>query len=864
MAANSRVQKLVPHLIIIGIFIAIAAIYCYPQLKGDKILPSDTFSWLAVSKEARDYYAKTGENSYWANNLFSGMPTSMTYVQTKGNWYQVLSSAIQFFSFDNVINPLMIFLIAMISFYVLMLAMRVNKWIGAACAVAFAFSSYMPIIAAAGHGTKMMDIALMPGVLAGVIFTYRGKYWLGVVITGLFLALFLASGHYQIIYYSLFVIGTLVIATFIGLLQQKRLRRFLIGSVLLLVVVAFATLTLYSTLSITSEYNKYSIRGGKSELSNNKDKKGGLDKDYANSWSNGIGETFCILVPNLYGGSSSENIGEDSHFGETLSELGAQPQMIEQATANAPTYWGPQPFLAGPIYFGAVVCFLFVLSMLAIRSNHKWWVAAVCLFFIMLSWGGHFKAFNDFVFTALPMYNKFRTPSMALSIPLLLFPAMGAWGLSVLLNGSYNNDEIWKKVRTALLITGGLCVILILCSMMGFFDFKGANDEMIQKQYGQAGERLMHAIREDRSSLAMKDAFRSLIFILLAAAALWAVAKNKIKATYAVAAIALLIAIDQFPVAKRYLNKDTYLDSDSYEQAFAPRQVDQQILADKDSYYRVFDLSDQNNGPFNNARPALFHKLIGGYHPAKLEIYQDLIEHQLGKLNYPVLNMLNAKYIITPADKQRPEMAQQNPGALGNAWFVNNIKWAATADDEMNALNGPSLSNPMDTSAGNFQPAQTAVIREKYKGDLGNYTFGKDSAASIKLTSYSPRDLEYESQNNQNGMAVFSDIYYPDGWTATIDGKPAKIYNVDYVLRGLQIPAGKHQIKFSFVLPGFEKGEKISLIGSVLLTILILAGLFLVFRNKDIEDDDSLLIPAPEPVIPSATHDLKESRKSKK
>jgi hypothetical protein len=354
----------------------------------------------------------------------------------------------------------------------------------------------------------------------------------------------------------------------------------------------------------------------------------------------------------------------------------------------------------------------------------------------------------------------------------------------------------------------------------------------MMQQYGQAGEQIMRAIREDRSAMALKDSLRSLVYVVLAGLALWAYAKNKINAQFSMLAIAGLITFDEVSVAKRYLNKDSFLDEITYEQQFAPRQVDLQIMKDSDPYFRVMDLSDGGNGPFNNPKPSLFHKMVGGYHPAKLGIYQDLIEHQLGNLNYPVLNMLNTKYFIVPGGRDGQAIAQPNPAALGNAWFVSEIQWAATADDEMKALNGPSIQNPMDTSRGNFQPEVTAVIREKYKDQLGHLNIGKDSAAHIKLTKYSPRELEFTTQNSQDGFAVFSDIFYPEGWTATIDGKEVPIYCVDYVLRGLQIPAGQHTVKFSFVLPNFEKGENIALVGSILLTLIILAGLFMAFKQK--------------------------------
>ena len=642
MAATSNTRQFLPHALIIGIFIILSCIFCYPAFQGNKILPHDTYSWICVSQESRDYYQETGENAFWTNSLFGGMPVALLDLHPETNWYSKLGAAIQNYTNGEPTNPVFYFIIAMISFYTLMLSLRVNKWIGAAGAIAFAFSSYIPIIAAAGHNTKLLDIALLPGLLAGMITAYRGKYFQGAALAGLFLALFLYAGHYQIIYYAIIVIAVMVIAFLVQAIRNGQFKRFLLASLSLAVTAAIASLTSATPLITAYAYNAHSIRGGTSELHAKSAEGGGLDKDYAFSWSNGIGETFCILVPNLYGGSTAENIGEDSHLGEALSGMGAQPYMIDQMTTHANTYWGPQPFVSGPVYFGAVVCFLFVLSLCAIRSKHKWWAAGVALFFILLSLGSHFQALNYFLFDHLPMYNKFRTPSMALSIPLLIFPAMGAWGLCELLNGHYNKEEIWKKVRTALVITGGLCVLILISAMM-FMDFTGERDQAMQQQYGQAGEQIMRAIREDRSAMAMKDAFRSLVYIALAALALWAYAKNKIKSQFAVLALGALITIDEVSVAKRYLNSDSFLDEITYEQQFAPRLVDQQIMKDTDPYYRVMDLSDGGNGPFNNPKPSLFHKMVGGYHPAKLEIYQDLIEHQLSNLNYPVLNMLNTK-----------------------------------------------------------------------------------------------------------------------------------------------------------------------------------------------------------------------------
>lgn len=839
MQQREGFKRFLPDLAVVAILIIIACAFCYPAFQGNILDQSDSRTWLESSAEARDYYNKTQDNPFWTNNMFSGMPQNMSFFFSKNDWSRKIDPPTVFGGKDLMpTNPALYFILALLSFFILTRVLHVNRWLGLAGAVAFAFSSYNPQIIAVGHMTKMLDIAYLPGILAGVIVAYRGKYLQGGALTAIFLAFFLNAGHWQIIYYGALTVGILGLAQLVQAIREKKIARWAIASAVLAATAVVVFLTSYTRIAMAREYEPYSTRGGKSELTGNiaaanEKKTKGLDRDYAFSWSLGKGEVFCLMVPNLFGGAMSEDIGAESHLGEKLSSMGVPEQQIEQITAQAPLYWGAQQEmlnLAGPVYFGAVICLLFVLSLLVIRSNYKWWIAGTCLFFILLAMGKNLAVLNDFMFYHFPAYSKFRVPSMTLAIPSVLFPLLAVWALKDIYKERITREELWKKLRIAIGITGGLCLVLLLASKTTF-DYKGDADQQLEQRYGQYGPELMKALREDRADAASGDALRSLIFILLAGGALWGYAKGKMSKEMALGAVALLIAIDEVPVAARYLNKDNYIDATAYEDSFQPSQTDRQIMADKETYFRVFDLS-QN--PFNSPRASLFHKSVGGYSGAKMQIYQELIEQQLGKLNYPVLNMLNTKYFIVPSENQQTTRVQQNPGALGNAWFVGAVQWVNTADEEINALSGPSLNNPNDSAAGNFSPATTAVIRNNFKNELNGYDFGKDSAAYVRLTpdGYGVKHLKFESSNSKNGLAVFSDIYYPIGWKATIDGREVPIMRANYVLRALKIPAGKHTIEFSFDSPAFRKGEKIALIGSILLTLLVAAGIFAALREK--------------------------------
>ncbi|WP_118950636.1 YfhO family protein [Taibaiella helva] len=835
MQQQEGFKKYLPHLWAIGIFLVISCIFCYPALQGKILDQHDTKSWLWSSKESRDYMEKTGHYPQWTNSTFSGM---FQATPSGANWYGKVLEVI-FASVEK--TPVSFFLLAMLCFYVLASVLKINRWLGVIGAVAFAFSTYNPTLIAAGHNTKMIDLALLPGLMAGIILAYRGKYWQGAAITGIFLALFLMANHLQIIFYSIFLVAALSVAALVDALRKKEGARWLKASLVLALAAGAACLVNASSLLQTEEYSHYSIRGGASELKEKgaaaqQEQSTGLDKEYAFSWSNGRAEVLSILVPNLYGGSSNENIGEDSHFGKKLADMGAAPDAIEMMTRHSSLYWGPQPMLSGSIYFGAIICFLFVLSLFVIRNPYKWWLAGAAVFFMLLSMGKNFSTLNYFLFDHLPLFNKFRSPNMALSLSSVIFPLMAIWALNDIFNDRISKEELLKKLKLSLLITGGLCVLLLIATQT-MMDFKGMRDDQMAQQYGgEAGKELVKALREDRASQAAGDAFRSLIFVLLAGAALWAYDKGKAGRNTIIAALGVLIVIDLLPVGYRWMNTDNYLDAEEFQaQNFAPSPADAQILQDKDPYYRVFDIS--SGDPFSEAKPSYFHKSVGGYSAMKMRIYQDLIEHQIGKLNSAVLNMLNTKYLIVPPQGQnQPPGVVPNPGALGNAWFVSQARWVQTADEEMSALNAPPINNPGDTTAGSFNPGQTAILRETQKAILGNYTFGKDSAAYIRLqpNGYAPDHLKFESNNSKDGLAIFSDIYYPLGWKATIDGKETPIAKADYVLRAIKVPTGKHIIEFHTVpTPAMAKGDRLTLIGSILLTLLLAAGIYFGLKKKN-------------------------------
>ena len=835
MQTNSWFKNLLPNLIAIVAFVIISALFSAPAVKGDRIAPHDSISWLYMSKEARDYYDKTGQNPGWINNMFSGMPASVVYEVTPTTWYAQLSRFIQFQPDDYMVNPIGYLFLTMLGCFVLLKAMRINTLISSIGAIAYALTAYTSILIAAGHINKVLNLAYLPGLIGGIIFIYRGKYLSGILSFALFLCFYLAAWHLQIIYYSIFLILVICVYFLVIAIKEHKLAGFIKSSAIILGIAIAATLTMYSALSGTSDYAKYSMRGGKSELTINKDNHlqqtdGGLSKEYAFSWSNGIGETFCAFIPNLYGGASGSNIGEDSHYGEALSQIGVPPQQIAGMTTNAPTYFGDQPFLSGPMYFGAIVCFLAILALFIVKSPFKWVLLGTGIFFAMISWGKNFSALNYLLFDHFPLFNKFRSPNMALSISTMTTVMLAFWGLYDITTSKPDKAILYKRFKQASITTLAIVVALIAYSQF-MMSYKSASDDQLAQSFGQHAGTLLKALKEDRAAMAMKDGLRSLAFIAIAIAALWALLKERIAAQVAVIIIGLACTIDLWSVAKRYLSDDVYKDAYAIEQEFfTPRPAEAQIMKDPDPDFKVLDLSINYT---NDAKTSYFVKTLGGYHPAKLQSYQDLLETQIGKLNGAVLNMLNTKYIITPGEKGGASVIP-NPAALGNAWFVSKVKYTKTADETILAMNAPAINDPKQDSAGvAFNPKAEAIVRDSYQKAIGGDHFQTDSAAGIKLTNYALPHMVYESNNSHDGLAVFSEIYYPENWTAYVDGKATEIFPVNYVLRGIKVPAGKHKIEFKYVDQRFQKAESVNLIGSILVTLILIGStVFLVIRKK--------------------------------
>jgi hypothetical protein len=536
-----------------------------------------------------------------------------------------------------------------------------------------------------------------------------------------------------------------------------------------------------------------------------------LSKDYAFEYSYGINESLSFLIPNVLGGSSAGELSKESETFKYLQKGGVPnaTQIIKQL----PLYWGEQAFTAGPVYFGAIVMFLFIFGLFLVKGKYKWWIFVSFLLTIMLSWGKHFESLSFLFFDYVPMYNKFRAVSSILTVTSLLIPLLAALAIKEMLEEKVTKDETFKALRNSFIITGGLTFILAVApSLVGSF----VNEAKDQQVFGQAYKQIIDSIAQDRSNMLRSDAFRSFFFIFLAAALIFAYIKNKVKANVLVIAIAALILVDMWSVDKRYLNNDKFVKkSKKVETERLPDATDQQILQDKDLYYRVYNLTVN---PFTDASTSKFHKSIGGYHAAKMKRYQELIEYHISKGNMSVLNMLNTKYLIGQDQQSGQKLIQLNEQACGNAWYVSEIKYVANADSEITALT-------------NFNAKTTAIVDERFKESLTGLNVVADSSANIRLTKYSPDTLSYESNASAEGFVVFSDIYYEKGWNAYVDGEKMPHVRVNYVLRGMKVPAGKHAIEFRFEPEKYYLGEKVSLASSIILVLMVLLAVWRQFKK---------------------------------
>lgn len=794
-------KTLLPYITAVIVFLAITMIYLSPLMEGKRIQQSDIMQFTGMSKEIVDFREKTGTEPLWTNSMFGGMPAYQISVVYQGNVLGYLDTILSL----GLPHPANLVFLYFIGFFILLLVLKIDPWLAIAGSIAFAFSSYFFIIIEVGHNSKAHAIAYIAPVLAGIILTLRQKYLLGGIITAIFLSLEIKANHPQITYYLLLMVVILGLFELIYAFREKRIVKLAYSVGILIIAASFAVLTNIATLWATWEYGKDTIRG-KSELTDDlHNKTSGLDKDYATQWSYGVGETMTLFIPNFYGGASSARVSENSAIVKALKENNVPQNQISQFTKYPLPflYFGNQPGTSGPVYVGAIVFFLFLLGLIIVRGPLKWWLLSVTILSILLSWGHNFMAFTDFFMDYVPGYNKFRAVSMTLVIAEVAMPILGLMALKVLFDQPPDRKKMIKSLQIAAGISGGIALIFALMPGL-FLSFTGANDAAIQQQF-QFPDWMMQAIRDERARLVRLDAIRSFAFVILAAGLLWAFLYSKLNKTYVYLILAALILLDMFPITKRYLNNESFTAKTKVEKPFAPTQADQQILQDPDPDYRVFNLTVNT---FNDASTSYFHKSIGGYHGAKLRRYQELIENQISKNNMSVLNMLNTKYFILPGEDRKPT-AQRNFDALGHAWFVEGVEVVDNADQEMAAIT-------------TFSPGDTAIVDKRFESALASYAPGRDSAAFIELTSYAPNQLTYRYETARDNLAVFSEIYYPKGWNAYVDGQLTPHFRANYVLRAMILPAGNHTVEFRFEPSVYLIGEKISLISSVILLILIL------------------------------------------
>jgi len=810
---NNLFNSLKPHLLV-GLIGLLAIFTYFPSvfLESKTIDMGDIKRSLSTSKQHRDFRDNSGIEPLWTNSQFGGMPTYQMNTKYPSN----LISHLEKYTKLGLPSSLGLLFMMFIGFYFLSVSLGNKVWVSAIGGFAFAFSTFFIISLEAGHTGKLRAIGYIAPVLIGVIMTMNGRLFLGGALTSLFLAFAINANHFQITYYlSLMILMYLIIEGFYHI-KEKQWKLFFVKCSVLAIAALIAVGPNISRLWTTMDYSKETMRGGRSELTKYKDAKGGgLEKDYAMRWSYGKAETFTLLIPGFYGGSSTGSLGEDSKTADALKKRGVPKNQLENVIKFLPLYWGDQPFVGGPVFLGSVIFFLFILSLFIVHGRLKIWLITCTIFSIVLSWGNNFEVVTDLFFYYFPMYNKFRVPSMILVIASLTIPLLGMLALNKILQSPNGLTSYMPEIKKAFYISGGICLFFALIGP-SLFSFSGPNDQSLPE--GWPVEDLI----EDRKNIMVFGSFMALIFISLCFGLIWAYAKNKITPRYFIIGIVLSIGIDIWMVDKQYLNEDNLVRRRGKDSFYEDTPADKLIIQDKDPNYRVFNLTVN---PFTDALTSYHHKSVGGYHGAKLIRYQDMIDYHLSKNNIKVLDMLNTRYYIVRNQETGASEVKGNPSALGNSWFIEKIIWAENADNEIDQLN-------------NFDPSNEVVIDERYKSFVSNTEQLSKTNNSIKLIEYQPNKLVYESEVVGAGQfAVFSEIYYEGtnhDWKVYIDGIPSSHIRVNYILRGMDIPQGKHIIEFRFEPISYIQGEKWSLVFSIIVILsVILAILYEVRKKKE-------------------------------
>jgi len=815
------------HLAIIGIFIALCFVYFSPALQGKALYQSDVLMAQGMQKEIMDFKAKDGKGPLWTNSMFGGMPAFQIWVQYPNN---VTTYVISFFKtvFPNPIDTVLLYLLGA---YLLFSVLRINPWLAAAGAIAFAFSSYNFQIIDAGHSNKAMAIAFFPPILAGIILTFRRQYILGAVLTALFLAIEIRTNHIQMTYYLFIALLIYVGIELYHAIKSKSSKDFIKSFVYLAAASVLAIAVNAGMLWTTYEYSTETIRGKSNLTTDKSEPNNGLDKEYAYQWSQGVGESLTFLVPNAYGGGSGPNLDEKSEVAKALAAKGIPaeqllPAMQQLSQVGLSTYWGDKQFTSGPWYFGAIICFLFILGLFIVKNRIKWWILSASILCLLLSFGRHLPFLSDLFFNYFPLYNKFRAVESILVIAGFLIPVLAILAVKEVASQTEEPKKLQKNLLYSLYTTGGLLIILIVIPS-AFLSFKTQNhglfiEQLTQITNGDKGfaDSIANALVKDRTSLARMDALRSLLFVLIGAGLVWALIKKKMNTQFVFITLAVVILVDLWSIDRRYLNNAKFVEKNELAQQFKPRDVDQLIMRDQ-SYYRVLDLSQGN--PFSNSVPSYFHKSLGGYHAAKLKRYQEVLDKQFnGAINEDVLDMLNTKYLITADQNGQKEMMKNRSTAAGHAWFVQKVEYVKNADEEMMAISS-------------FDPKNVMVVDQKFKSLIDVKKVGYDGNGFIRLTNYHPDHLTYEYSSGRDALAVFSEMWYEKGWNAYVDGEKIPYFRADYILRAAQLPGGNHKLEFKFEPSSYYTGETISLIASILLLLSLGYAIFLEVKRKEVE-----------------------------
>lgn len=831
-------KKLLPDLIAILAFVLLSFAYFFPADIENRILfQHDTAAGAGAGQEVKEYYEQTGERSRWTNSLFGGMPMyqiAPSYDSTKSlQWVQ---KAYQLFLPDYVCLTFML----MLGFYILLRVFGIPVWLAGLGGIMWAFSSYFFILISAGHIWKFITLAYVPPTIAGIVLAYRGKLLWGGILTALFVALQITSNHVQMSYYFFFVILFFVGAYFEKAWRTKTLPQFFKASAVLIVAALVGIAANVSNLYHTYAYSKETMRG-KSELVQTgdaaKQTSSGLDRDYITQWSYGIDETLTLLVPNFKGGASAA-------LSQSETAMSKANPMYSSLYGSLTQYFGTQPMTSGPVYVGAFVLFLFVLGCFIVKGPLKWALIGATFFSIVLSWGKNFMPLTDFFIDYVPLYNKFRAVSSILVIAEFTIPLLAIFALKRLLEEPEILKQEKKPLGISLLLTAGIALLLAVApGSIGSGYVPAQEAQMLQNAVNQqmipANELsgILANLGEMRAELVSSDALRSFIIIGIGCSLLWLYASGKLRSSLTIAGITILCLADMWGVNKRYLNDAQFVPHSIRTETFTKTNTDELILQDTSLDYRVLNFATST---FDDNNTSYWHKSVGGYHPAKLRRYQEMIEHHIspemqaaykaiatagGEMDsvdtnkFRVLNMLNTKYFIFPAGQQRQTVPILNPHAYGNAWFVNKVQYVNNANEEIDALDS-------------IIPTETAVVDARFKDVLKGTTESyKDSLSSIRLTSYAPNRLTYETNNAQDGIAVFSEIYYPDGWHVTIDGQPAELARADYILRTMYVPAGQHTIEMRFDPTSLHVTEGIAYGALALLVIGIIVAVLIAKRK---------------------------------